>query len=183
MTVGWILGSIRPDGPATGYLSQVQRNATHHPTVARPANLSTLASMLSRLPVVLLALVVALFARAAPATAPADPDLNSKGRAILAYFQQLQTSPDLKLVSGQFCGWSGGSDIETLAKIERATGKWPAVIGLDYCAWDEGQAVIDVNPPNRLAKLFWHQGGLVTISWHAPNPANPKGGGLNDKGV
>src|SRR6478609_9514313 len=98
--------------------------------------------MRPRLLLVLLALSLALLPRVFAAAAdPADPDLNPKGRAILAYFQQLQASPDLKLVSGQFCGWSGGSDIETLAKIERATGRWPALIGLDYCAWDEGQAV------------------------------------------
>ena len=144
--------------------------------------------MLPRFPAVLLALFSVIFplssGAATAAPAPADPGLNPKGRAVLAYFQQLQASPDLKLLSGQFVGWSGASDIETLAKIERATGQWPAVIGLDYCAWDEGQAVIDVNPPNRLAKLYWKQGGLVTISWHAPNPANPQGyGGLNDKGV
>jgi hypothetical protein len=120
---------------------------------------------------VLLALSLALVVRAAPTATPADPDLNPKGRAILAYFQQLQASPDLKLVSGQFCGWSGASDIETLAKIERATGKWPAVIGLDYCAWDEGQAVIDVNPPNRLAKLLAPRRSRHLL--YAPNPANP----------
>ncbi len=141
--------------------------------------------MLPRFPAVLLALCLALVARApAASTAPADPELNPKGRAILAYFQQLQASPDLKLVSGQFCGWSRDASLETLAKIERATGQWPAMIGLDYCAWDAGQATIDTAPPNQLAQNYWRAGGLVTISWHAPNPANPKGfGGLNDKGV
>ena len=137
------------------------------------------------LPLVLLALSLALLPRVSAAAAdPADPDLNPKGRAILAYFQQLQASPDLKLVSGQFCGWSGASDLTPLARIEHATGQWPAMIGLDYCAWDDGQAVIDPTPPNRLAKNYWRHGGLVTISWHAPNPANPQGyGGLNDQGV
>ena len=30
---------------------------------------------------------------------------------------------------------------------------------------------------------YWKQGGLVTVSAHLYNPANPKGGGLRDKGV
>lgn len=140
--------------------------------------------MLSRFPAALLALGLVLVARAAPATAPADPDLNPKGRAILAYFQQLQAAPELRLVSGQFCGWSAASSIETLAKIERATGRWPAVVGLDYCAWDEGEAIIETAAPNRIAKSYWRAGGLVTLSWHAPNPASSRGfGGLNDQGV
>lgn len=118
------------------------------------------------------------------ALAPADPALNARGRAILAYFQKLQASPDLRLVSGQFCGWSGSSaKMEVLAKIDRATGKWPAMIGLDYCGWENDQPTVRVAPVNALAKEYWQAGGLVTISWHAPNPANPQGGGLRDKGV
>ena len=155
--------------------------------------------MLSRFPRVPLALFSALrqsaivlcvggcllsSAATAASPAPADPDLNPKGRAILAYFQQLQASPELKLVSGQFAGWSGSTaKMEVLAKIERATGQWPAMIGLDYCGWDDGAAAIHPGPANELALAYWRTGGLVTISWHAPNPANPKGGGLNDKGV
>ena len=120
---------------------------------------------------------------AAPAAAPADPELNARGRAILAYFQQLQSGTELKLVSGQFCGWSGSAEIDVLAKIQRATGQWPAMIGLDYCTWAQGEPAIDVGPPNALARAYWHDGGLVTISWHAANPANAQGGGLRDKGV
>jgi len=127
-------------------------------------------------------LITAGVLRAAP-TDPADPALNPRGRAILSWLQQLQANPDLRLVSGQFCGWSGSSDLETLAKIERATGQWPAMIGLDYCGWNKGEAIINLDPVNRLAKKYWSDGGLVTISWHAPNPARPNGGGLKEKGV
>lgn len=153
--------------------------------VAARAKLRILLRMLVRLPAALLVLGLCLVARATPdAVAPADPHLNARGRAILAWFQELQARAEVKLVSGQFCGWSGACTIETLAKIERATGQWPAVIGLDYCGWKDGEAVIQPEAPNELAKAYWRDGGLVTISWHAPNPANPKGyGGLNDKDV
>lgn len=121
--------------------------------------------------------------RAAESVAPADPGLNARGRAILAYFQALQAAPELKLVSGQFCGWSGSASFSEMSKIHEATGQWPAMIGLDYCTWVEGEAAIGIAQPNRLAEAYWRDGGLVNISWHAPNPANAKGGGLRDKGV
>jgi mannan endo-1,4-beta-mannosidase len=141
--------------------------------------------MLFRYPVV--ALVTSLFlganALSAKPEPPADPQLNAKARAILAYIQQLQAGPGLRLLSGQFAGWSGTATLEELARIERATGQWPALIGLDYCTWASGEAAINVTPPNKLAEAYWQAGGLVEISWHAPDPANPDGGGLRDKGV
>jgi mannan endo-1,4-beta-mannosidase len=137
-----------------------------------------------RFPVMLLATAVVLAsARAADPLDPADPALNPKGRAILAWFQQLQAAPDLRLVSGQFAGWSGTASLAELARIETATGKWPAMIGLDYCTFVEGQAAIGIAPVNALARTYWHAGGLVNLSWHAPNPANPHGGGLRDQDV
>jgi mannan endo-1,4-beta-mannosidase len=119
----------------------------------------------------------------AVAADPADPELNPKGRAILDWFQQLQAAPQLKLVSGQFAGWSGSGNLEELGKIHRATGRWPAVIGLDYCAFVAGEATISSGPVNTLAKDYWGAGGLVSISWHAPNPGKPNGGGLKERGV
>ncbi len=140
--------------------------------------------MLPRYPAALLAAsLLASAALAAGANAPADPELNPKGRAILTWFQQLSASPDLKLVSGQFAGWSGTASLDVLGKIHSATGQWPVMMGLDYCTWVAGEAAIDVKPVNALALAWWRDGGLVNISWHAPNPANPKGGGLRDKGV
>ncbi len=125
----------------------------------------------------------ALTSRAELSAPPADPLLNARGRALLGYFQQLQASPELKLVSGQFCGWSGTGSLEGAAKIHRATGQWPAMVGLDYCRFEKGEATIDFGPPNQLAQSYWREGGLVTISWHAPNPANPQGGGLKERGM
>jgi mannan endo-1,4-beta-mannosidase len=141
--------------------------------------------MFPRLPLVFLVILLSVVTsgRAANATAPSDPELNQRGRAILAWFQQLQASPELKLVSGQFAGWSGSASIDELGTIQRATGRWPVMIGLDYCGWNEGEAMIDVRQPNQLAREYWQAGGLVNLSWHAPNPANPKGGGLRDQGV
>ena len=135
------------------------------------------------LPMLLAAMLLVAPALRADAPAPADPSLNPRGRAILAWFQELQAAPRLRLVSGQFAGWSGTASIGELGRIEQASGRWPVMIGLDYCGWNAGEALIDVSQPNRLAREYWQAGGLVNLSWHAPNPANPKGGGLRDKGV
>ena len=125
----------------------------------------------------------ALPSRADLSLPSADPQLNARGRSILSYFQELQASPELRLVSGQFCGWSGTGSLDGAAKIHRATGQWPAVVGLDYCRFEKNEATIDVRPPNELAMNYWRDGGLVTISWHAPNPGKPQGGGLKERGV
>ncbi|HWA28614.1 MAG TPA: glycosyl hydrolase [Lacunisphaera sp.] len=131
----------------------------------------------------LLAATLLLTRVAFAADAPADSELNPRGRAILTWFQQLQASPDLKLVSGQFAGWSGSARIAVLGKIERATGQWPAMIGLDYCHFAAGEATIGTKPVNALAREYWRAGGLVSISWHAPNPGKASGGGLKEKGL
>ena len=118
--------------------------------------------MIAKFPTACLAalLLLPLAGRASPTTAPADAQLNERGRALLAWFQHLEAAPDLKLVAGQFCGWSGSAKIEVLGKIHEATGRWPALIGLDYCAWAKGEPVIEWGAPYRLAMDYWRDGGL-----------------------
>ena len=123
----------------------------------------------------------ALAVAAGSSLAPADPQLTPRGRVILGYFQQLQASPELRLVSGQFCGYGPGASLEAAAKIARATGRWPAMISLDYT--DFGHNWVETGTPNRLLLAYWRAGGLVAASTHLNNPARADGGGLRDKGV
>ena len=55
------------------------------------------------------------------------------------------------------------------------------MIGLDYAEFRTGG--LEFKVINRLAIEYARNGGLVTISAHLYNPANPKRGGLRDKGV
>ena len=55
------------------------------------------------------------------------------------------------------------------------------MIGLDYA--DFGKGGLETKTVNRLAIDYSRKGGLVTISAHLYNPANPQGGGLRDQGV
>jgi mannan endo-1,4-beta-mannosidase len=52
---------------------------------------------------------------------------------------------------------------------------------VDYA--DGGRGSLTYKTPNRVAIDYWKAGGLVTVMAHMYNPANPKGGGLRDRGV
>jgi uncharacterized protein (DUF1684 family) len=112
---------------------------------------------------------------------PADPRLNARGRAILDYFHQLQAAPETRLVSGQFCNFGPGARLEAPEKIFKVTGRWPALIAIDYT--DFGQKWLDTHTTNRLLLDYWRAGGLVSAGVHLNNPAKADGGGLRDKGL
>jgi len=117
----------------------------------------------------------------ASALEPANPKANAKARAILNYLQSLSARQDKRLVSGQFVGFGRGTTLRQLEQIHDQTGQWPALMGTDYADLPNGS--ITSQAPNQAAIQYWKAGGLVTISTHLYNPANPKGGGLRDKGV
>ena len=67
------------------------------------------------------------------------------------------------------------------AEVHEKTGHWPAMIGLDYADFAKGG--LEYKTVNRVAIEYARQGGLVTISAHLYNPANPKSRGLREQGV
>ena len=112
---------------------------------------------------------------------PANPDLNKRGRALLRYLQELEPRSARRLLSGQFADFGDRADLDLMRRIREKTGHWPALLGVDYA--DFGRGGLTTEAPNRAAIEYWRQGGWVTVSAHLYNPANPKGGGLRDKGV
>jgi len=117
---------------------------------------------------------------AANALEPANPKANAKARTILNYFQSLGEREDKRLVSGQFTGFGRGTSLQLMNEIHQRTGQWPALMGTDYADFAHGS--LTTQAPNQAAIQYWRAGGLVTISGHLYNPANPKGG-LRDQGV
>jgi len=117
----------------------------------------------------------------APALEPANPQANAKARAILNYFQGLGSRAEKRLVSGQFAGAGRTTTLRLTDEIHDQTGQWPALMGTDYVDYSNGS--LTTKAPNQAAIQYWNQGGLVTLSTHLYNPANPKGGGLRDQGV
>lgn len=113
---------------------------------------------------------------------PANPNASDSAKKILNYFATLTLRTDHRLVSGQFIGWSGGTDYGMISQIYNSTGKYIGIIGSDYCDWTHGQ-VVKYNLTNPPLVKAWREGSLVALQVHMTNPANPLGGGLNDKNV
>lgn len=112
---------------------------------------------------------------------PANPASNSRARAILSELESLPKCSEKRLISGQFAGFGTGASLKACEEAFHKTGHWPALIGLDYAEFRTGG--LDHAVVNRLAIEYARKGGLVTISAHLYNPANPRGGGLRDRGV
>ena len=112
---------------------------------------------------------------------PANPEANAKARTILNYFVGLGTQKDKRLISGQFTDFGNGAGLRLFQEIHDKTGKWPALMGVDYA--DFSKRGLTYAAPNRAAIEYWKQGGLITVSAHLYNPANTNGGGLRDQGV
>ena len=117
----------------------------------------------------------------ASAIEPANPNASPSTRALLNFFDSLNTRSNKNILSGQFSDFGNGANLRIMERVHEKTGHWPALIGVDYADFGPGSLTYDT--PNKVALEYWKQGGLVTISAHMYNPANPKGGGLRDKGV
>ncbi len=131
----------------------------------------------------LLALAAGLTSRGLAQTAsdPANPKASPKAKAILQYLQGLEARKDKRLLSGQFVDFGNRANLNLMSRVQEKTGHWPALLGVDYADFGRGSLTFDA--PNKASIEYWKQGGLVTVSAHMYNPANPKGGGLRDKGV
>ena len=117
----------------------------------------------------------------APAAEPANPNASAATRAVLQYFYSLNGRTNKHILSGQFSDFGNGAARPIMQQIKEKTGHWPGLLGVDYA--DFGRGSLTYKVPNKAVLDYWKAGGLVTISAHLYNPANPKGGGLRDKGV
>lgn len=113
---------------------------------------------------------------------PANPNANSAVKLILNYYASLKNRSEYKLISGQFIGFADKVNSGMLTDIYTNTGKSIGIVGSDYVDWSKGQQIKYSLPNQELIKA-WKAGSLVTLQVHMTNPANPKGGGLRDKGL
>ena len=128
-----------------------------------------------------LALIV-VFHLHAQASEPANPNATPQARRVLDYFHELSARKEgRRILSGQFTDFGQGANLRLIERIHQRTGRWVGLIGVDYA--DFGRGSLTYEAPNHAAIEYWRQGGLVTVMAHMYNPANPKGGGLRDKGV
>lgn len=129
------------------------------------------------LPLVSLACSSAAFA----AVAPANPATSPQARAVLEYLTGLEARTEKRLVSGQFTDFGDKGTLKLLEQTEQLNGHYPALAGFDYVDFPTGG--LSTHVCNQHAIAHWRNGGLVTVGVHLYNPANPKRGGLRDKGV
>ncbi len=135
----------------------------------------------SRLNAVLLALLVSAAGALAQApTDPANPHANARARALLNYFQGLQTAKTNRILSGQFTQFGGGANLRPIERVHEKTGHWPALIGVDYADIPRD---LTTDHPNATVLQYWKAGGIVTVSAHLYNPGNTNDYGLRDKGA
>lgn len=85
-----------------------------------------------------------------------NPNADDTTKAVYAYLCSLNGQHTLS--AQQESTWMGSADYE-MDCIQKATGRLPAIRGLDYMHDDFDGA-------NKRAAQWWRQGGLVTICWH-----------------
>lgn len=118
---------------------------------------------------------------AAEARQTANPNANERTRAVLDYIGSLEGRSENRILSGQFTNFGDNGTLQVIEQVHAKTGQWPAMAGFDYVDFPTGGLATKVSNENAIA--YWNSGGLVTVGVHLYNPANPKGGGLRDKGV
>jgi mannan endo-1,4-beta-mannosidase len=118
---------------------------------------------------------------AVPGQETANPNANARARALLKYFHSLEGRAEKGLVSGQFLNFGNGANLRLMEEVHERTGRWPAMIGVDYADFPTGG--LTHRAPNQASIEYAKLGGIVHVSAHLYNPANTNRGGLRDKGV
>ncbi|MFM7173945.1 MAG: glycosyl hydrolase, partial [Caldilinea sp.] len=104
-----------------------------------------------------------------PGDPPANPNASPATRQLLAYLQA--QSDTCAVISGQNIGsgWLLYDHYDQLVDgLQRATGRWPALVGMDYYDYDDDHTDYAESHPPLIE--HWNAGGLVTLSWSSPNP-------------
>jgi len=91
-----------------------------------------------------------------------NPDGSPEARALYAYLWSIYGKHTLTGQQESF--WRADGPRHELNIIEKASGKLPAILGLDYIDPNDRQGV------NDRATAWYERGGVPTICWHWGNP-------------
>lgn len=77
------------------------------------------------------------------------------------------------ILSGQFAYTTRYTEIDAVYK---ETGKYPAIIGLDFSDYSPSRVALGCNPGQDTEKAieYWKQGGISTFCWHWASPIGGK---------
>lgn len=115
-------------------------------------------------------MATALLAATGFTALPVNPEATPGVRKVLEYLGDV--SAHNLILSGQ----ESPFDMQYVSHIQKVTGKWPAIIGLDFYCED----TVSLRPGMVATALeYWRAGGLVTICWHQTSPLEmePDAGG------
>ncbi len=112
-----------------------------------------------------------------------DDEATPNTRKLYTWLQQLSLKSTGRIVSGQHigCGYADREFDNNLRALFEETGKWPAMMGVDYFRAQEvdGQRMQDSQGKTDTIISYWAEGGLATVTAHLINPWT--GGITNDK--
>ncbi|MCM1154340.1 MAG: beta-mannosidase [Roseburia sp.] len=101
-------------------------------------------------------------------TALCNKNASEEARRLYSYLCDIYGE---KILSGQYCDTGGnGKEFQV---VKKATGKTPAVLGLDFIEYTPSRVENgSTGHATDLALNFWENGGIVTFCWHwnAPSP-------------
>lgn len=109
---------------------------------------------------------------------PANPDANPSAKQLLAYLKELGTRTDHHILLGQFIGGGDWSGMKEVDKVREKTNKSVAMIGNDYALMHDTST-----RGNSYLAQYWHDGGLVTVSFHQLNPEKRKFGSVKSRNI
>lgn len=99
---------------------------------------------------------------------PANANATQAARQVLAWLQRADQG--CQLVAGQDIGTldTASENYANLVEaLHTSSGRYVGLLGADYMSWD---GATDQHNTNQLLINHWNNGGLVELSWHAPNP-------------
>ncbi|MGQ9504960.1 MAG: glycosyl hydrolase [Thermogutta sp.] len=104
---------------------------------------------------------------------PCNPNASGDARKLLKWLDSLPSRETNRLVAGHYFNGTVRQGIDTNIKpIYDRTGKWLALAASDFIWWNSENADENIGTLTD----WWKAGGLVMLSWHIRNPANPAAG-------
>ena len=96
-----------------------------------------------------------------------NPNASEEAKRLYSYLLDIYGE---KFLSGQYC--DTGQNGKEFQVIRNATGKTPAVLGLDFIEYTPSRVENgSIGHSTDLALNFWNSGGIVTFCWHWNAPS------------
>lgn len=99
-----------------------------------------------------------------------DPNATAETQKLMTYLTSIYGK---NILSGQFAYTTRYTEIDA---IYNQTGKYPAIIGLDFSDYSPSRVALGCNPGQDTEKAieYWKDGGISTFCWHWASPIGGK---------